>query len=96
MSSHVAADGVIGPKRVHAESPVDEKTLGTGKHLDLHPTSKENLVYDHNDEEPELHARTYVALTAMLFLGLVLSVALQGPPTVVRVDRGADRTAGSN
>jgi hypothetical protein len=43
-----------------------------------------NFVYDDNDEEPELHARTYFALAAMFFLNLVQVLALQGPPAVVR------------
>ena len=44
----------------------------------------ENLVYNDTEEEPELHARTYVALLAMFILNLVQVVALQGPPAVVR------------
>jgi hypothetical protein len=42
-----------------------------------------NFVYDDNEEEPELHARTYFALVAMLFLNFVQVLALQGPPAVV-------------
>jgi hypothetical protein len=43
----------------------------------------ENLVYNDTEEEPELHARTYIALLAMFILNLVQVVALQGPPAVV-------------
>ena len=46
-------------------------------------TSDLNLVYD-EEEEPELHARTYFALAAMFLLNLVQLVALQGPPASVR------------
>lgn len=35
------------------------------------------------DEEPELSARTYIALFSILLLNLVQIVALQGPPTFV-------------
>lgn len=42
-----------------------------------------NLVYDNDEEEPELHARTWMACAAMLLLNFVLTFALQGPPVVV-------------
>ena len=42
-----------------------------------------NLVYENDQAEPELHARTYVALAAMFLLNFVQVVALQGPPAVV-------------
>lgn len=42
-----------------------------------------NLIYDDADQEPELHARTYVAVAAMFMLNLVQVFALQGPPAVV-------------
>lgn len=51
---------------------------------DVSPTNV-NFVYDDNEEEPELHARTYTALAAMFFLNLVQVLALQGPPAVVCV-----------
>ena len=43
-----------------------------------------NLVYENSEEEPELHARTYLALASMFLLNYVQVVALQGPPAVVR------------
>ena len=46
-------------------------------------TAEENLVYDNADEEPELHASTYVALASMVLLNFVQVFALQGPPAVV-------------
>ncbi len=42
-----------------------------------------NLVYDEDEEEPEIHARTYFALAAMFFLNYVQVFALQGPPAIV-------------
>jgi hypothetical protein len=48
------------------------------------PTA-ENLVYDDEDVEPELHLRTYVALAAMWLLNWIQVVALQGPPSMVHL-----------
>ncbi|OQV05609.1 hypothetical protein CLAIMM_10322 [Cladophialophora immunda] len=42
-----------------------------------------DLVYDNVDEEPELHARTYVAVGAIFTLYLVQVMALQSPPAVL-------------
>ena len=64
-------------------SPGDEKHASNEKHLEQTVTSSENLVYDDVDEEPVLHARTYIALAAMFLLNLVQVFALQGPPAVV-------------
>lgn len=44
----------------------------------------ENLVYDNDEEEPEVHLRTCLALAAMFLLNLVQVFGLQGPPAVVR------------
>lgn len=67
-----------------ATPSVNEKTSAAAKHLEDFTDSHVDLVYDHDDEEPELHARTYVALAAMFLLNLVQVLALQGPPAVVR------------
>lgn len=42
-----------------------------------------NLVYDDVEEEPELHARTYIAVAAMFLLNYIQVVALTGPPAAV-------------
>lgn len=47
------------------------------------PSIDANLVYDNDEEEPEIHATTYLALLAMFTLNLVQVLALQGPPAVV-------------
>jgi hypothetical protein len=88
MALNTAADLVVGEgPRLNgpgqAPSPGNEKDLSEEKHLERIVTSEENLVYDDVDEEPELHARTYIALAAMFLLNLVQVVALQGPPAVV-------------
>ena len=86
MSSNAAAGGGVNPEPVQAHSPADEKVsaFADEKHVERVVTSDANLVYDDNDEEPELHARTYFALAAMFLLNLVQVLALQGPPAVVR------------
>ncbi|GAD99999.1 similar to MFS drug efflux pump [Paecilomyces variotii No. 5] len=47
-----------------------------------HRTEASNLVYD-EDEEPELHIRTWVALAAMFLLNMVQVLALMGPPAAL-------------
>lgn len=64
---------------IRDQGSVDEK-----QREDVVKTEIINMEYVHDDEEPELHARTYVALAAMFFLNLVQVVALQGPPAIVR------------
>ena len=43
-----------------------------------------DVVYLDEEEEPELHARTYIALAAMFLLNYAMVIALQAPPAVVR------------
>lgn len=59
-----------------------EKTSGAVRHVEDAVTEEANLVYD-EDEEPELHTRTWIALASMFILNLVQVFALQGPPAVV-------------
>lgn len=60
------------------------------------PSLDANLVYDDDEEEPEIHARTYLALLAMFTLNLVQVLALQGPPAVVSEKSHANRYYRSN
>jgi hypothetical protein len=62
---------------------MNEKTSVQATHSEHVSNSPVDLVYDNDDEEPELHARTFMALAAMCLLNLVPVLALQGPPTVV-------------
>ena len=62
----------------------EEKDIAETDHLELRATCNDDLVYDNVYEEPELTARTWIALAAMFSLNLVQIVALQGPPAVVR------------
>ena len=66
-----------------AHAPASEKPVGESKHSEDAFSLTVNLVYNHDDEEPELHARTYFAVVAMFLLNMVQVFALQGPPTVV-------------
>lgn len=87
MSSTTAGIGRPDSEVIQVQSlpkPVDkEKAENHVDHVDHVPEVEANLVYDDNDEEPELHLRTYFALAAMFLLNLVQTFALQGPPAVV-------------
>lgn len=54
------------------------------EHVERTSEPEVNLIYDNAEEEPELRARTYIALVSMLMLNLVQVFALQGPPAVVQ------------
>lgn len=52
------------------------------------PKADSTLSEDPNaiiEEEPELHARTYLAVMALFFLNFVQVYALTGPPAIVSV-----------
>jgi hypothetical protein len=83
MSSHATAEKIVNAEVGQAHSPLDEKSSDEEQHLEHAVTSSVNLEYNDDEEEPEIHARTYVALAAMFLLNLVQVVALQGPPAVV-------------
>jgi len=68
---------------VEENTPTHKTSYEVEKRLENVITAPANFVYDDDDEEPELHARTYFALAAMFFLNLVQVLALQGPPAVV-------------
>lgn len=89
MFSKPAAGGSVSLDPVQVPTPEQEKAYDEPEHLERVDTiAGANLVWDHTDEEPEIHARTYFALAAMFLLNLVQVFALQGPPAVVRIDRG--------
>jgi hypothetical protein len=83
MASDTSAKKAPNFEAEPRQLPVHEKNTMEDKNLECTPTSDLNLVYDDLDEEPELHASTYLALAAMFFLNLVQVFALQGPPAVV-------------
>lgn len=65
---------------VKATSIEDEN--GDVKRIESTAVSSD-IEYDDDENEPELHARTYVAVLAMFLLNMVQVLALQGPPAVV-------------
>jgi hypothetical protein len=88
MAFDVAPAESVHTDSVQTDSPVHEKNEEVN-HLENGITPASNLVYE-DDEEPELHARTYFALAAMFFLNLVQVFALQGPPAVVSGESDLD------
>ncbi len=85
MSSDPSTEKVVSSEIGQVPSPLAEKNSHEAQHLEHAQTSSRNLVYNDDEEEPEIHARTYVALAAMFLLNLVQVVALLGPPAVVRL-----------
>ena len=70
------ADAVSVEKKI--DTNYEKQVEDTGSNDD-----QNNLHFGEGDQEPELHARTYVALFAMFILNGVQVLALQGPPAVV-------------
>ena len=68
------------PEALNTSVMEDEKA--GDKHVESAATTSA-LDYDDDEHEPELHARTYVALLAMFLLNMVQVLALLGPPAVV-------------
>ena len=67
-----------------AQPSVGEKAFAKPNYVEDVANAHGGLVYDQDDEEPELHLRTYIALAAMFLLNLVQVFALLAPPAVVR------------
>ena len=61
----------------------NEKDLSHESHVKCINTSTDDFIYDNIDEELELHARTYVAVGAVVIIYFIKVIALQGPPAVV-------------
>ncbi|KAK3669191.1 hypothetical protein LTR78_010926 [Recurvomyces mirabilis] len=75
------------------EKPAGSSSLEVD-HLERSRGQDDNLVYDDPEGEPELHFRTYAAVTAMFLLNLVQVFALQGPPVVLSyIGKDLDATA---
>lgn len=65
------------------DKPEVEHREGDATDSSPEPASFLDMEYDNDDQEPELHARTYVALAALFVLNYVQVFALNGPPSVV-------------
>ncbi|KAK5175466.1 uncharacterized protein LTR77_000605 [Saxophila tyrrhenica] len=73
----------MAEQQVVGVSDRSEKEAHVAEHFEHGVDTKGNLSYEHEEEEPELHMRTYVALLSMWLLNLVQVLALQGPPAVL-------------
>lgn len=82
MENHKFADSVEVKATSHQLE--DSSVEAQKEHLD-NGIPRDNLVYDNVDEEPELHLRTYLALTSVILLNYVQVIALQSPPAVVSI-----------
>jgi hypothetical protein len=89
MATENAADRTVSKELgssvpEHAPSLDEKQDFSTKeKHFENSPEEAKNLSYNDDEEEPEIHLRTWVALGAMWLLNYVQVVALQGPPAVV-------------
>jgi len=83
MSSEIIGEKVVNSEIGQLPSPPLEKRSDEEQQIEHVKTSSFNLVYNDDEEEPEIHARTWIALAAMFLLNFVQVVALQSPPAVV-------------
>jgi hypothetical protein len=83
MSSDPSTEKIVNSEIGQVTPPIAENNSYEAQHLEHAKTSSRKLEYNDDEEEPEIHARTYVALAAMFLLNFVQVVALQGPPAVV-------------
>lgn len=87
MSSDAAEAKAPGSRAGPDHLSIHEKSsFANEQHLEQVTTSNGNSEYNNSEEEPEMHARTYLALAAMFLLNLAQVVALQGPPAVVSLN----------
>src|SRR4051812_31283192 len=84
MSSNVApAEKAPNSGAEIVQTSIRDKNSVDEKQIENVNTEFSNMEYNNDDEEPEFHARTWLALAAMFLLNLVQVVALQGPPAMV-------------
>jgi hypothetical protein len=82
----------IGDKQTHGNIgrnmqgvALEELVKGSSeaKHVEHIDSSVDNMTYDDADKEPELQARTYLALSSMFIMMVAQVMSLQSPPAVV-------------
>ncbi|KIX01170.1 uncharacterized protein Z518_08895 [Rhinocladiella mackenziei CBS 650.93] len=83
MTINAVADGIVGKESPPVQTSPLKVVVSSEKYVENIVTNDRNLVYDDNEEEPELHARTYVAILAMFIPNFIQVFALQGPPAVL-------------
>ena len=86
-STNATATGPVTTKLNRTAQDLDsfeavEKIPPQEDHLES-VDQQDNLVYDNDETEPELHARTYVAIAAVVFTNFVSVFGLNAPPAVV-------------
>ena len=85
MSTVPAAskDSEMEVQPVHAEQALHQSEKFDPSPGDSDSVSHGNLVYTDDEEEPEIHLRTWLAYASMVVLIFVQSLSLQAPPSVV-------------
>ncbi len=74
----------IKPAQTQRDHKDETPKVTEAEHGELAPESPlGNLEYREDDQEPEIHIRTWLAVAAMTILNFVALVALTGPPTMV-------------
>ena len=89
LSTMSPVNSNIAPTRSYTGEATLEGDSKSGDQYELQETEyveqfNANLTLDEDEAEPELHARTWIALAAMHLVVFTQVVALQGPPAVVR------------
>lgn len=64
---------------IKAETTEHENSQQVAPHVD----ALQNMIYDDDEVEPELHWRTWLACAALFVLNYVQVFALTGPPAIV-------------
>ena len=95
-SAHKNTPDVVQTPPNGITSVTDEKidVVNLPEHVeneDSNSTLSVNLVYTNDDEEPEIHIRTWIAYGSMMLLIFCQNMCLQGPPSVVRIGSAMGR-----
>ena len=85
MGSKIVSDSVQSEKpqidhRIDVPASADDPH---DAHSEKVPQREDDLVYNNAEEEPELHARTWLAVASVVLVYFVGVIALQAPPAVV-------------
>ncbi|OAG44977.1 hypothetical protein AYO21_00939 [Fonsecaea monophora] len=87
MAAHNGTSVPTGPHTVGITPPIaaDSKSHNGFElqEVEYSEQHQDNLTFDEEEAEPELHARTWIALAAMNVLVFTQVLALQGPPAVL-------------
>lgn len=88
MSAHVSSPKTMAERidvvAYHTKADSDELPKDDGGSVHVEKVDG-NLHYDNEEEEPELHFRTYIAVGSVIVFTFAGLWSLQGPPSVVSV-----------